>query len=806
MAAVLLFIVLALSPSGATRIYQWPWSLMTSLLALAPIALLFLHRFGKSTRLGADAELLFALLAATLVISAMFSRFAAQSLEVCLIALGMLATVFCAAAYVTSGSSDEKTHCLQRWIGWFGIAFCLVSLAGWYLGDVAAHARRVSSVNSLAGEEILAFNLFDVRNQTPLGHSNYTAGLALLLLPWMVGLSIGEHGRKRVLWLGASALAGFVLFTSGSRGALIGVAAIVAALLALASLRGSIRPRTLIGLVAVAGIGLGIATFSQPRVRTLIQDWNQTGQLNSGDEQRWNMVKAGWLMGSAHPIIGQGPGVTPLTYPLYRSRLEGGVESALQLHSLPVQIWADLGLIGIVLTAGIGLVALRRLSKVFRKGWAGGLQTANEKLLASAATSTAGYLAFSLTDFQLDVPVFAALLAINLGVIFGVTRMEPRVSIGGDRLLLRNRHHLALIASIGILIPVLWTSVHATISRHAFSSAVDRLERGDTGGYVEDVSAAMRWSPGNAFYPTSAAIGLLRFAYRGGSPETVAALKAEAADFLGQSLDLDDDQEIAHFNRGWLLLPTDPVAAEHHFRRAAKLVPDKGGVYLGCGLADFEQGDRDAALTGFALEIVNDPRFATAPFWDIPSFAPLRLPAIERAAGMLDNSATNSGTIEARIRSIMHETATLLRDLATEGSPGPLLSSRSANALMFAGMDDASRGPAIEDYLVKRRQTPIPIETVDAYAALFDRTGPDAKAILNDPGGKEEPLLRQTRRERPGYGILMRNLDVPLPVDAYVVQENAVVGDFFPGLFQAKGYLPATTLVRMVSENGGTSE
>ena len=43
MAAVLLFIVLALSPSGATRIYQWPWSLMTSLLALAPIALLFLH-------------------------------------------------------------------------------------------------------------------------------------------------------------------------------------------------------------------------------------------------------------------------------------------------------------------------------------------------------------------------------------------------------------------------------------------------------------------------------------------------------------------------------------------------------------------------------------------------------------------------------------------------------------------------------------------------------------------------------------------------------------------------------------------
>ena len=285
----------------------------------------------------------------------------------------------------------------------------------------------------------------------------------------------------------------------------------------------------------------------------------------------------------------------------------------------------------------------------------------------------------------------------------------------------------------------------------------------------------------------------------------MAALKTEAAGFFAESLALNDDQEIAHFNLGWLLLPGNPKAAEHHFRRAAELVPDKGGVYLGFGLAGFEQGDRRAALNGFALEMVNDPKFATAPFWDIPVFASFRQPAMERAATLLDPGATDSAAMDPRAHSIMKATAALLQDLANEGPPGPLLIDRSQTALTVAKTDPSSRKSAIKDHFLRQRQTMIHGEAIDAYAALFDRTGPDAKAILNDPAGKEAPLIRETRRERPGYGILMRNLDVPLPIDAYVVQENAVVGGFFAGLFPPKGYLPTTVLVQVMQESEGSS-
>ena len=47
---------------------------------------------------------------------------------------------------------------------------------------------------------------------------------------------------------------------------------------------------------------------------------------------------------------------------------------------------------------------------------------------------------------------------------------------------------------------------------------------------------------------------------------------------LRESLALNPDQEIAHFNLGWLLVVRAPAEAERHFLAAARLVPDKGGA------------------------------------------------------------------------------------------------------------------------------------------------------------------------------------------------------------------------------------
>src|SRR5581483_2353207 len=86
--------------------------------------------------------------------------------------------------------------------------------------------------------------------------------------------------------------------------------------------------------------------------------------------------------------------------------------------------------------------------------------------------------------------------------------------------------------------------------------------------------------------------------------------------------------EYAHFNLGWLLLETgDNAAAAHHFRAAAQLAPDRGGVYFGLGLALEGLGRHADAIRAFALEWLDDPRQSTSPAWEVPALA-RNVPAI----------------------------------------------------------------------------------------------------------------------------------------------------------------------------------
>lgn len=805
--AALGFIVLALMPNGATQIYQWPWSLGTSLLATAPVVLLFLIGFGRKTSLGGRANLVVGLLAATLVLSGLTSRFATQSLDAALIGLGMLATIFCSASYLTTGESDDRAGKLLKWIGWFGVIFSLISLYGWVMGTLRWEALKVAEINWNVGANVIEWNAFNYRNESPLGHGNYTAGLTLLLIPWMIGLALSQRRWKRVFWSVATLLVGFVLFTAGSRGALLGVATAVAGLLALLALRRTIQPKHLISLGLVGLLGVIALSLSQPRVRQLIHDFGQSRELNAGDQQRWSMLEAGLRMGADHPLIGQGPGVTPLTYPGYRAELAGGVESALQLHSTPLQIWADLGTVGLILSLVLILIAGYRL---WRRPWTaptGNKASIQSIALGSAVISTSAYLAFALTDFQLDVPVFAGFLAINLGVILGSTRPEERARSPGSIFSVRALRMTAVLATILLTMPVLWSVGQETLARRAHSAAVDQLERGDWIGFENGIQDAMRWSPRNAFYPVSGALGMLRIAYQTTDPEKAPLLEERAIGYFRQSLAINDDQEIAHFNLGWLLLESDPASAEQHFRRAAALVPNKGGVYLGRGLACFEQDIPEGTVSGFALEMVNDPSFALAPFWDIPIFRAFRPAVMEKAISMLEHASVAAETGSASNPNRYHQTATILRDLSSDAPPSDLLTLRSSRAMAVAGLNPEARHSTINAQLVQGRRGMVNTESIQIYLDLFARNGADPKAILNDPAGREDPLIRQVRRERPGYGILMRNLDVPLPVDAYIVQENGIVRDFFPSLFPPKGYLSAPDMVRLAEAGyeGGSS-
>jgi tetratricopeptide (TPR) repeat protein len=461
-----------------------------------------------------------------------------------------------------------------------------------------------------------------------------------------------------------------MLFTSGSRGGLLGLAVFVAGGVFAARMNWK---RTLI-FGSVAGLAAIVLAFAHPRTRALFAAPAPSAVPNASNLQRSAMIRAGVAMGVERPLVGWGSGTTPLAYPRFRFHpARNGVENVLQLHSLPLQIWAELG--GVGLGLGTWLVVL-------------GLSGFRREPLAAVALGA--YLIFALTDYQLDVPVFACALAVLAALL-------------------------------------------APPAPPAFASQTSRA-----------VSLMLR----------ATLVVLVCFARRDPTPEmNVRALelgkdpsrRAEAIELLTTSLALNPDQEIAHFNLAWLLVVDQPHLAEEHFIRAIRLVPDKGGVYFGLGLAYLNQGKKESAANAFAQECVNDPVFFVSPWWKDPAVA-----------------STRAATLTAT-RRLLSAHSDSLSDWA-----------KREDAYLLALIDwleDPDPAPA----------RPLALANTSERVAFFSRrpAKPDFAAA---------PLLIY-RRERAGYPVLMRNLNLRVPVDLFDVQENALATGEFRFLFPHKGWL-----------------
>jgi len=438
-----------------------------------------------------------------------------------------------------------------------------------------------------------------------------------------------------------------------------------------------------------------------------------SAEPNLSNVQRTAMLTAGWRMGADRPLLGWGPGSTPFVYPHYRAGLEGGAENVLQLHSAPIQLWAELGVFGLVGAFAFLLLALRA-AVVTQNAIGPDLRSGSASQAADlecnhgdtafrphlVVLGLAGYGVFSFTDWQLDVPVFAFALAAGAALL--------PAPAAGPRFSLR--------VALGVLSFAALASI-ALLGRRDPTSALN----------VQALALAQNSAKADA------AIGLLQ-----------------------KSLALNPDQEIAHFNLGWLLVVRDPAVAERHFLAAAHLVPDKGGVYFGLGLARLNQGRREAAVRAFALECLNDPLFLTSPWWRVPPLGELRqthaLEFIRLSQEVAQRLALRGGWVAREAA----YNAALTEWLLGQSAPGEMLG---------------------------RSLTP---ERVTYFA---HRPAP--------PDFKRGPV-RAYRRERTGYPVLMRDLDLPVPTDLFDVQENPLAADELRFLFSRKGWLPSPLLLALL--------
>jgi hypothetical protein len=637
LAGLACLVVITLASPGATRMFAWPWSLGLAGAVLAPVLALLLRAFDSQRPLILPARewcVLGLATAGVVLVSALASPHRGPSLLWAAPLLGGIALFFVIFDWLHTNPARHTS--LANFAGFFFGAIALVSLGLW-LADLPGR-----SLTEVA----------DARNPYPLGHSNYTGALALLALPWFGLLGLRAPRPASYMWAGAIPLTLVVLATSGSRGAVIGLGALAVAALFVAPFDRRGKLSLGIGFLL---IGLSLA-LAHPRTRAMFQPAGPAAAPNISNVQRTAMLTAGWRMGTDRPLLGWGPGTTPLVYPRYRAGLDGGTENVLQLHCTPVHLWAEFGAAGVACALAFAVLALRDVRRD-----------------ATAAVALAGYGVFSLTDWQLDIPVFAAALATCTALL---ARPAPadcnligykltRPLVGGAALA-----GLALVALLGRPDPTPELNARALV-------------------LARDPATADR------------AIAMLR-----------------------ESLAQNTQQEIAHFNLGWLLVVRDPATAEKHFLAAAHLVPDKGGVYFGLGLARLNQGRRDSAARAFALESLNDPVFLSSPWWSEPGIAALRDAARAEFAGLA-----------ARARPAVREGTWAAAQLARVAALAPTLG-------------EVPAGPA-----------------------------------------------RTYRRERLGYGVLMRNLNFPPPVDLFDVRE--VVRETAEPL-PPKGWLPTPLLLTLL--------
>ena len=543
-------VALTLAEPGATRMWSTPWTWLLAFVLAAPAMALGLRLLAaqRPFRLPSRGWLLLAAGTITVsIVSALASPWRAPSLLVAAVPASATALFFLLHDWLAN-VPERNRLVLSRILALGFAGFAAASFVLW-LGDVAVASRDHDFVTVLTVW----------RNPHPLGHSNYTAGLMLLGLPWLLLAAWRDHGWPRTVAIIGAALALLNLFTSGSRGGLLGLPALGVAGVLTARLGWK---RLALGALGVLA-GATLLAVASPRIRSLLQPADPAAEPNLSSVQRSAMLEAGVLMGHDRPLLGWGPGTTPLAYPRYRHHLAGGAENVLQLHCLPIQVFAETGTAGLLLTAGFALlVALSWRREPF------------------TTVTLVGYGVFALTDYQLDVPVFAAAIAICAALLVPPTPAPASP---------RHRRLLAGVIALaaGILVLLGGRDPAPALNVEALTLARDEKQH-------------------------DRAVALLR-----------------------QSLALNPDQEIAHFNLGWLLLVPDPVAAEKHFLAAAHLVPDKGGVYFGLGLARLNQGRNEAAAWAFALECVNDPLFLSSPWWQVPAIAAQREEAAETYDSMM---------------------------------------------------------------------------------------------------------------------------------------------------------------------------
>ncbi|MAE69338.1 MAG: hypothetical protein CME06_02590, partial [Gemmatimonadetes bacterium] len=407
-----------------------------------------------------------------------------------------------------------------------GVGLVVVTLS--YARGSAEIRRHVLTGVALLGAIVAAIALVQwsreltPRASAPFGHHNLLGAFLALVLPVQAALTLSSaHDRsERSIGAVAAGLGLVALLATRSLGSVIGVlVAIPAVPLANLLLRpaGSDRPRRPAGVLAGAAIAALVAVAVVPTTEAGQALSTRMARLASGGGDRSGSERIEFFKAASagvrevHPWIGFGTGMTPFAFPLdLRQRVVRQAEgvAVTHLHSTPVQVAYELGLVGLVLatlTGGLATASVARRLRVTEPG------TDRTVLLAALGAGVA-YGVRCLTDVNflaLAVPYTGCGL---LGLALAVpSDGESGAGANGDEAVaerLPGQGFLYALLDVPalLLIPLLVRADLAHRRADAGFAATEQITQASLVEALDHYKAAHRWDPKFGFYAFEAGV------------------------------------------------------------------------------------------------------------------------------------------------------------------------------------------------------------------------------------------------------------------------------------------------------------
>ncbi|WP_052128576.1 O-antigen ligase family protein [Neosynechococcus sphagnicola] len=833
-----------LAPDSSTLGMTWPWVFIGQVALLCPMLwwLAILWSQQKIQGLGRGLDWITLLVILGLVVSSGFAEFPQQARWYSWGTLGFLAALYGLNSWL---STPGRRYALMMGQGWLSLAFIIASLCLWTTQTLLPELKRLEGLRPYGVDLPFNFAVLELRNWAPIGHQNYVAGYLLLALPLFVGLSILQTGWRRWLWIGGMALGLLDLYTTSSRGGWLSLLALLLIIWSLLLWRQPFPHFSRLWL-ALAGLGGWVlligGLMTNNRFQAFIAQF-LAGQSSGESTYRQITASVGWGMGRTHPATGVGLGGVPLLYQHYHPVWAGReAELTHQLHNTPVQLWAELGVWGILALVAGSLWFLYWGWQWLVNPSAQAIPKTDQVLFWSVFAGLFAYGLNSWSDFQLNVICISGLLTIFLAVLASSVRAYlpdlsnkaiPRTvpakppSLDRPSAIAAQISHPRVVRGVtltmaGLIIVVsLWMiPIHRgwQLSSLGFT-ALNRSTRDPEQQvalvklFEQRLTQAAELVPWEPYYPLQLGWNLGNLSLQTPDLQRRQTLTDASIAWLQQGTQVAPFQEFGYTNLGWLLSNRDPQRATQQFIRAAQLLPAKRSIFFGLGFSLLAQGKTDLAIQAFKLEALRDPLMITSPIWKPLELQPIFQQVLQQMqitySQLLKQPSQPPGFItylhqcrggvswwqgkrDAARRDWQPHGTQLSRwilQLAAQKSPPSWKLSTSASDLTLAAWVDPKHRPALlqRAWVTATQTVPPPEFLQELVTSMAKSNSIDQWLQLNAP-------VQQYRRARLGFDVVSGHGDGPNPVDLLTVVENAVMTTLMPELLPSPIFAPELDL------------